>query len=87
MNTTSLGMAGHEPLALDLDALPRSALVSDIVYVPRRTALLGAAAARGNRTAPGLPMLLHQARPAFAAWFGVLPEVTGELRDLVEKSL
>ena len=87
VNTTSLGMQGQAPLEIDLAALPRSALVSDLVYVPLRTRLLAAAAARGNPVATGLPMLLHQARPAFAAWFGVMPEVTDELRAVVEASL
>ena len=38
---------------------------------------------RGLATADGLGMLLHQARPAFQAWFGVMPEITAELRELV----
>ena len=86
VNTTTQGMAGQPPLDLDLAALPRAALVSDIVYTPPTTPLLLAARAGGNRVAPGLGMLLHQARPAFAAWFGVLPEVTAELRASVEAS-
>jgi shikimate dehydrogenase len=28
-------------------------------------------------------MLLHQARPGFAAWFGRMPEVDAELRAFV----
>ena len=83
VNTTSLGMAGQEPLDLALDALPASALVNDIVYAPLETALLRDARARGNRTVDGLGMLLHQARPGFAAWFGVTPEVTPALRAFV----
>ena len=86
VNTTSLGMEGQAPLDLPLDALPRAAVVSDIVYVPRETALLAAARARGHRVAGGLGMLLHQARPAFAAWFGVMPAVTPELWAAVEAS-
>ena len=87
INTTSLGMQGQPPLELDLARLPRTALVSDIIYVPRETGLLAAARARGHRTVNGLGMLLHQARPAFEAWFGVLPEVTPELRAEVEATL
>ncbi len=86
VNTTTQGMAGQPPLELDLALLPRAALVSDIVYMPLATPLLLAARARGNRVAPGLGMLLHQARPAFAAWFGVMPEVTAALRASVEAS-
>jgi shikimate dehydrogenase len=87
VNTTSQGMHGNPPLDLDLSALPVAALVSDIIYVPLETPLLLAAKARGNPTVGGLGMLLNQARPAFEAWFGVLPEVTPELRRLVEATL
>ena len=80
INTTVLGMAGQAPLDLALDALPRDAVVCDIVYVPLATPLLKAAADRGHRVVDGLGMLLHQARPGFAAWFGQTPEVTADLR-------
>jgi len=83
VNTTTLGMTGQQPLDLPLDALPPDALVTDIVYAPLMTDLLARAQARGNRLVDGLGMLLHQARPGFQAWFGVMPEVTGELRTFV----
>jgi shikimate dehydrogenase len=83
VNTTSLGMAGQPPLELDLGPLPAGAVVADIVYVPRETALLRAAAARGLRVVPGLGMLLHQARPGFEAWFGVAPVVDAALEAFV----
>ncbi len=82
-NTTTLGMAGGPPLDLALERLPPEAAVTDVVYAPLRTPLLLAAAARGNPTVDGLGMLLHQARPGFAAWFGVEPEVTEEMRAFV----
>jgi shikimate dehydrogenase len=87
VNTTSQGMAGQPPLDLALDQLPALALVSDIIYIPRETPLLGAARLRGNRTVNGLGMLLHQARPAFHAWFGVMPEVTAELRAMIDATI
>ena len=87
VNTTSQGMQGYPPLDLDLSALPKNALVSDIIYAPLETPLLLAAKARGNPTVGGLGMLLNQARPAFEAWFGVLPDITPELRRLVEATL
>lgn len=83
VNATSLGMTEQAPLDLDLTRLPARAVVNDLVYVPLETPLLAAARARGNRTVDGLGMLLHQARPGFAAWFGVSPTVTSELRDFV----
>jgi len=87
INTTSQGMAGQPALDLALDKLPASALVSDIIYVPGETPLLVAARSRGNRTVNGLGMLLNQARPAFQAWFGVMPEVTAELRAMIEATI
>ena len=87
VNATSLGQTGQPALELALDALPKEALVNDIVYVPPETPLLAAARRRGNPAVDGLGMLLHQARPAFAAWFGVTPEVTPALRQAVAASL
>jgi shikimate dehydrogenase len=84
VNTTSQGMMGEPPLDLALDRLPARALVSDIIYIPSATPLLAAARQRGNPTVNGLGMLLHQARPAFHAWFGVMPQVTPELRAMIE---
>lgn len=84
INATNQGMLGEPPLDIALDRLPVSALVSDIVYIPRETALLAAARRRGNPTVNGLGMLLHQARPAFHAWFGIMPDMTPELRAMIE---
>jgi shikimate dehydrogenase len=83
VNATTLGMAGQPPLDLALARLPATAIVYDIVYVPLETPLLAAARARGNPVVDGIGMLLHQARPGFAAWFGVEPKVTAELRAFV----
>jgi shikimate dehydrogenase len=83
VNTTTQGMQGQPPLDLRLDALPRTAVVNDIVYVPLQTPLLAEAAGRGNRVVDGLGMLLHQARPGFAAWFGIEPSVSPALRAAV----
>lgn len=83
VNTTSLGMHDHPPLDLDVATLAADAVVSDIVYVPLETPLLEAAAARGLATCNGLDMLLHQAVRGFELWFGVRPEVTRELYDLL----
>ncbi|MSP83640.1 MAG: shikimate dehydrogenase [Alphaproteobacteria bacterium] len=87
VNTTTLGMANGPPLDLALDRLGDRAIVYDLVYVPLETQLLAAARARGLRTVDGLGMLLYQARPGFAAWFGVDPAVTPELRAFVMATL
>ncbi len=87
VNTTSLGMAGQSPLKMELAALGPAALVSDLVYNPLETPLLAAARARGNAVADGLGMLMHQAVPGFAAWFGCRPEVDEDLRRHLVKCL
>lgn len=86
VNTTTLGMAGEPPLAVNLRC-PPSLVVNDIVYNPLETGLLKAARERGLRVADGLGMLLHQAVGGFERWFGVRPKVTAELRALVEADL
>jgi len=86
-NTTSLGMHGQPALELDVGLLPQHAVVADLVYVPLETPLLRAAMARGLKTADGLGMLLHQAVRGFELWFGQRPQVTPELRALVEADL
>lgn len=87
VNTTSLGMAGEPPLAIDLTPLPRPAPVVDIVYVPLETGLLGAARKLGHPLVDGLGMLLHQGRPGFEAWFGAAVRVTPRLRAAVMATL
>src|SRR5262245_11832853 len=87
VNATSQGMLGNPALDLKLDKLPTSALVADIIYIPRETALLVAARKRGNRTINGLGMLLHQARPAWKAWFGIETQVTPDLRAEIEATI
>ena len=82
-NATTLGMAGKPSLDIALDRLPLRALVGDLIYVPPETPLLAAARARGNVTVNGLGLLLNQARPAFQAWFGVMPEITPALRQAI----
>lgn len=86
-NTSSLGAIGQPPLEIDLGPLRPQAVVCDINYVPLETPLLRTAARRGHRTVDGLGMLMHQAVPAFARWFGVKPRVTAELRAVLEADI
>jgi len=87
VNTTSLGQHGQPRLEIDVALLPVTSVVADLVYVPLQTELLAAAKARGLKTADGLGMLLHQAVRGFELWFGRRPQVTPELRALVEADL
>jgi shikimate dehydrogenase len=87
VNSTSAGMDDNPPLGLDLNVLPKSAAVCDIVYSPLETGLLKDAAARGHKTIDGLGMLMHQAVPSFEAFFGVRPDVTPGLRAALIEAL
>jgi shikimate dehydrogenase len=87
VNTTSTGMKGEGSLGVDFDGFASDCVVADIVYVPLETELLARGKALGLRTVDGLGMLLHQAVPGFERWFGVRPEVTPDLRRLVEADI
>jgi shikimate dehydrogenase len=87
VNTTSLGMKGEGSIPLNFNHVRRDAIVTDIVYVPLVTPFLAAAQQAGLNTVDGLGMLLHQARPGFERWFGILPDVTPELRSLVIRDM
>ena len=76
-------MQGREELPIPLDGLKKNTLVTDIVYTPLNTRLLENAAKRGCRTVDGLGMLIHQAIPGFERWFGVKPDVSENLRELL----
>lgn len=83
VNASSLGMDGAADMRIPLDALSRDAVVTDLVYTPLETPLLGHARQIGCQTVDGLGMLLHQAVPGFERWFGHKPEVTDGLRQAV----
>lgn len=87
VNTTTLGMNGANDVLFGLDQLPDDCVVADIVYVPLETGLLQRARGRGLKTVDGLGMLLHQAVPGFDKWFGIKPEVTSQLRALIEADI
>jgi len=83
INTTSLGMTGAQEFKVSLEALPVTAVVTDIVYNPLRTPFLKAAEEKGCVTVDGLGMLLHQGVPGFERWFGQRPEVDEATRRAV----
>ena len=85
-NATNQGMAGKPALDISLDRLPPHALVGDLIYIPPETPLLAAARVRGNMTVNGLGLLLNQARPAFQAWYGVLPDITPGLLRAIQST-
>jgi shikimate dehydrogenase len=70
VNATTVGMV-DPGLTIQVDLLPATATVFDLVYVPPETPLLRAARARGLRAANGSEMLIQQAVIAFERWTGV----------------
>ncbi len=87
VNATDAGMMDKAPLDLALEPLPVNAVVCDLVYNPLETDLLKRAQASGHRIVDGLGMLMHQAVPAFAAFYGETPKVTPALRADLKKAL
>ncbi len=87
INTTVLGMEGQEPLSVNIEALQPHAIVYDIVYAPLMTELLKAAQMRDLKIVTGIGMLLNQARPAFEAWFGVMPYIDDEVVKIVREAI
>ncbi len=83
VNTTALGMDGKPPLEIDLSNAPKETLVTDIVYAPLYTDLLTQARTLNLQTVTGIGMLLHQARPGFETWNGIMPNVTQDLESLI----
>lgn len=87
VHATSAGMKGTPSLEIALDPLPKSAAICDIVYNPLETPLLARAKRAGFKTIDGLGMLMHQAVPAFAAFYGPEPKVTQGLRKALQEAL
>lgn len=83
VNTTTIGMNGVGSIGIDFHTFDTGCVVCDIVYVPLQTELIVRALGRGLRVVDGLGMLLHQAVPGFEKWFGVRPEVTAGLWDVL----
>ena len=71
VNTTSVGMEKNEILEIPLEALPKTAIVSDIVYNPLQTLLLKKADKLGLTAYGGLSMLIHQGAKSFKLWTGI----------------
>lgn len=81
VNATTMGMT-TDTVALDVAALPETALVFDLVYVPPETPLVRAASARGLAVCNGLEMLVRQGEVAFERWTGI-----GSTADIMRSAL
>jgi len=85
VNATSAGMIPKAdtlpPVRLDL--LREGMLAMDLVYRPRQTWFLAAAAKAGCQTINGVPMLVHQGAESFRLWFGIEPDVAAMKRAVL----
>ena len=85
VNATPVGMAGSAaaaaaaeggtPWLVDPELLHTDQVAADLVYAPRPTRWLAAAAAAGARSVDGLGMLVHQAAAQLALWTGMAAPV------------
>jgi shikimate dehydrogenase len=87
INTTSLGMKNQPALEVDFSECHPTTLVTDIVYNPLETPFLKNAKVAHLQTIDGLGMLLYQGQKAFEHFFGILPEVTEDLRQEIVSRL
>ena len=79
VNATPIGMAGtgaadgpeNEGWLVPPSLLHQGQVVADLIYAPRPTAWLAAAADAGARTVDGLGMLVHQAAAQLELWTGL----------------
>jgi shikimate dehydrogenase len=71
VNATPKGLnMDDSQLLIDVNELPRTALVMDMIFNPPFTPLLRAARAHGCQVLNGLSMLLYQGALAFELWTG-----------------
>ncbi|HEY7535142.1 MAG TPA: shikimate dehydrogenase [Thermodesulfobacteriota bacterium] len=70
VNAASAGMKGVDSVEMPLEALPKNAVIYDLVYDPRETSLIKTANELGLKAAGGLSMLLYQGVESFEIWTG-----------------
>jgi shikimate dehydrogenase len=71
VNATPVGLKADDlTLSIDVNALPITTLVMDMIFNPPLTPLLRAARAHGCQVLNGLSMLLFQGALAFELWTG-----------------
>ena len=87
VNATVVGLEGGDLAGLDWPAGPAGAVAMDMVYRPLRTGFLQTAEYAGRLPVDGLAMLVAQAEPSFAAFFGREPPPGTDVRALCLRAL
>ena len=81
VNATTVGMRPGDPPPADVSALPREAVVYDLIY-NRPTALAAEARRRGCVAAGGASMLLYQGAESLRLWLNRRPPIETMRREL-----
>jgi len=87
INATPLGLAGHDPLPVDLNHIPGVQRALDLVYAPGETRWVHVLRERGIVAADGREMLVQQGAAAFERFFPGTAAPTEVMRAAVQRAL
>jgi len=87
INATPLGLAGHDPLPVDLNHIPGVQRALDLVYAPGETRWVHALRERGIEAADGREMLVQQGAAAFERFFPGTAAPKEVMRAAVSRAL
>ena len=87
INATPLGLAGHDPLPIDVNHIPGVQKALDLVYAPGETRWVHALRERGIDAADGREMLVQQGAAAFERFFPATAAPKEVMRAAVQRAL
>jgi len=87
INATPLGLAGHDPLPIDVNHIPGVQRALDLVYAPGETRWVHALRERGIEAKDGREMLVQQGAAAFERFFPGSDAPTEVMRAAVQRAL
>ena len=87
INATPLGLAGHDPLPIDVNHIPGVQRALDLVYAPGETRWVHALRERGIEARDGREMLVQQGAAAFERFFPGSDAPTEVMRAAVQRAL
>ena len=87
INATPLGLAGHDPLPVDVNHIPGVQRALDLVYAPGETRWVHVLRERGIEATDGREMLVRQGAAAFERFFPGTAAPTEVMRAAVQRAL
>lgn len=87
INATPLGLAGHDPLPVDLNHIPGATKALDLVYAPGETRWVHVLRERGIEAVDGREMLVQQGAAAFERFFPDTDAPVEVMRAAVRRAL